>query len=249
MGDHEAPETAHLVPIRLQSDGDYFPFVVAAPHFFTRTIQLGGLMQTAWHSGGSDCPLLVFRAYIEVAEWRATVDRLTSFYNDTERARLAAQDGAGIQVTNIAQPNFASSTSALRCRTARRWSPRLISAGSTQFRAHDRTFGIRQEHAVPRSPASGHSAAARFSGPPPLASVFAAEPYLGVGKLRDQLMYPAQGDAFTDGVLSRALLDCGLPQLARAWTKTELGASVVRGEQQRVAFARAALQTPVAVYG
>jgi putative ATP-binding cassette transporter len=47
------------------------------------------------------------RAYVEVAEWRATVDRLTSFYNDTERARLAAQDGAGIQVTNIAQPNFA----------------------------------------------------------------------------------------------------------------------------------------------
>ena len=25
-----------------------FPFVVAAPHYFAQTIQLGGLMQTAW---------------------------------------------------------------------------------------------------------------------------------------------------------------------------------------------------------
>jgi len=35
------------------------------------------------------------------------------------------------------------------------------------------------------------------------------KPYLGVGKLGDQLTYPAQSDSFTDGVLTCALIDCG----------------------------------------
>ena len=71
------------------------------------------------------------------------------------------------------------------------------------------------------------------------------KPYLGVGKLRDQLMYPAQGDSFTDGDLNRALLDCGLPQLAQRLDEEQNWAQVLSGgEQQRVAFARALLYKP-----
>jgi putative ATP-binding cassette transporter len=71
------------------------------------------------------------------------------------------------------------------------------------------------------------------------------KPYLGVGKLRDQLTYPAQGDLFTDDVLNRALFDCGLPQFAQRLDEEQNWAQVLSGgEQQRVAFARALLYQP-----
>jgi len=63
------------------------------------------------------------------------------------------------------------------------------------------------------------------------------KPYLGVGTLRDQLMYPAQGDSVPDGVLNQALLDCGLPQLAHRLDEEQNWAQVLSGgEQQRVAL-------------
>ena len=69
--------------------------------------------------------------------------------------------------------------------------------------------------------------------------------YLGVGRPRDQLTYPAQGDWFTDDVLNRSLLDCGLPQLAQRLNEEHNWAQVLSGgEQQRVAFARALLYKP-----
>jgi len=76
-------------------------------------------------------------------------------------------------------------------------------------------------------------------------AVLPQKPYLGVGRLRDQLTYPAQSDSFTDDVLNRALLDCGLPQLAQRLNEQHNWAQVLSGgEQQRVAFARALLYKP-----
>ena len=71
------------------------------------------------------------------------------------------------------------------------------------------------------------------------------KPYLGVGRLRDQLTYPAQNDSFTDDVLNRTLLDCGLPQLAQRLGEEHNWAQVLSGgEQQRVEFACALLYKP-----
>ena len=71
------------------------------------------------------------------------------------------------------------------------------------------------------------------------------KPYLGVGKLRDQLTYPAQGGSVPDGVLNQALLDCGLPQLAHRLDEEQNWAQVLSGgEQQRIAFGRALLYQP-----
>src|SRR5262245_53128343 len=57
-----------------------FPFVVAAPRYFAGTLQLGGLMQTASAFGRVQDALSWFiGAYAHLAEWKATVDRLTGF--------------------------------------------------------------------------------------------------------------------------------------------------------------------------
>lgn len=71
------------------------------------------------------------------------------------------------------------------------------------------------------------------------------KPYLVVGKLRDQLTYPAQSEKLPDAVLTDALLDCGLPHLAHRLDEEHNWAQVLSGgEQQRVAFARALLYKP-----
>ena len=225
-----------------------FPFVVAAPHYFTRTIQLGGLMQTASAFGQVQEALSWFvNAYVDLAEWRATVDRLTSFYNDTERSRLAAQDGTGIRVTNIAQPNFAVE----RLNVA-------LPNGRPLIAPTDVTLAPRSSVLMTGPSGSGKSTLFRaFAGIWPFGSgtvqwpaaarvlFLPQKPYLGVGKLRDQLTYPAQGDSLPDGVLNQALLDCGLPQLAHRLDEEQNWAQVLSGgEQQRVAFARALLYKP-----
>ena len=67
-----------------------FPFIVAAPRFFTGAIQLGELMQIASAFGQVQDSLAWFvDNYSSLAAWRATTDRLTSFEES-----VAAQDQA-----------------------------------------------------------------------------------------------------------------------------------------------------------
>src|SRR6266566_375863 len=65
-----------------------FPFVVAAPRYFSGAIQLGGLMQIASTFGYVQGSLSWFiDAYPQFASWKATVDRLTGFSASLERVR------------------------------------------------------------------------------------------------------------------------------------------------------------------
>ena len=57
-----------------------FPFIVAAPRFFSGAIQLGQLMQISSAFGQVQDSLSWFvDSYSGLASWRATTDRLTSF--------------------------------------------------------------------------------------------------------------------------------------------------------------------------
>ena len=74
-----------------------FPIVVASPRFFAKEIQLGGLMQIASAFGQvHDSLSYVVQAYPEIANWRAVVDRLTSFVDAIAavEARVAAESDA-----------------------------------------------------------------------------------------------------------------------------------------------------------
>ncbi|HQC87116.1 MAG TPA: SbmA/BacA-like family transporter, partial [Rhodoferax sp.] len=62
-----------------------FPFVVAAPRFFSGAIQLGELMQISSAFGQVQGALSWFvDSYSSLATWRATTDRLTSFEESFE---------------------------------------------------------------------------------------------------------------------------------------------------------------------
>jgi putative ATP-binding cassette transporter len=225
-----------------------FPFVVAAPQFFNKTIQLGGLMQTASAFNQVQDALSWFvNAYVQLAEWTATVDRLISFHNATEQARYAAQQQAGVTVTSAERADFTAENVHI-----------VLPNGSPLLAPVDLTLPPRSSVLVTGPSGSGKSTLFRaLAGIWPFGSgtikqpatarvlFLPQKPYLTIGPLRDQVAYPARGDAFDDSVLQQTLRDCGLPQLVNRLDEEQHWAQVLSGgEQQRVAFARALLHQP-----
>ena len=222
-----------------------FPFVVAAPRFFSGAIQLGDLMQTSTAFGKVQSSLSWFiDAYSEIASWRATVDRLTGFRAAMQCAADQTQGistfdvaGTGIAATSMRvelpsnQPLFATTDIVL--------SPaeRILLTGpsgcgkSTLFRALAGIWPF---------------GTGRISRPAGARVLFLPQkPYLTIGTLREQLCYPSAPDTFSDAQLRAVLNDCHLQHMttrldeSQHWTQMLSG-----GEQQRIALARALLQRP-----
>ncbi|HSV55077.1 MAG TPA: ABC transporter ATP-binding protein/permease [Burkholderiaceae bacterium] len=222
-----------------------FPFIVAAPRFFSGAIQLGELMQIASAFGRVQDSLSWFvDNYSSLASWRATTDRLTSFSESI--AAQAPQTGAQI----------ATDSQALEARDLQLALPtgEVLLAGLTLHAgAGDRVL-------LQGPSGSGKSTLFRaFAGIWPFAQgqvaippKFGSEamfipqrPYFPNGKLRDALAYPEPADRYSDVALQQALADALLPQLAHrlddedAWSQKLSG-----GEQQRLAIARVLLKKP-----
>ena len=71
-----------------------FPFLVASPRFFSGAMPLGGIFQIASAFGQVQGALSWFiTAYASFANWKASVDRLTSFTEALEQARAQARAG------------------------------------------------------------------------------------------------------------------------------------------------------------
>lgn len=221
-----------------------FPFVVAAPRFFSGAIQLGALMQISSAFGQVQGALSWFvDSYPDLAGWRATTDRLTSFEasfqtlaslgqgaQSTENAdaiRLDAQHltvrlpGGATLLTDLALHASAGDSVLLQGPSG--------SGKSTLFRT---LAGIWPY-------ASGEVAR-------PANTMFMAQrPYFPNGPLRDALAYPGLASSYTDTQLQQALTQAMLPELAsqldsaNAWSQTLSG-----GEQQRLAIARVLLKKP-----
>ena len=71
-----------------------FPFVIAAPPYFAGLVQLGALTQTANAFGEVQGAMSWFvDRYSTIAYWRATTERLSSFWRAIEAARAQAAEG------------------------------------------------------------------------------------------------------------------------------------------------------------
>jgi len=223
-----------------------FPYVVAAPRFFSGAIPLGGLMQTASAFSQVQEALSWFvSAYVQLAEWKATVDRLTSFRSAAASARTMAREGAGIAAVSggtglLAQrlkldlpdekPLLAPFDAAIRPGETVLVTGPSGSGKSTLFRAFAGIWPF----------GSG-----RVTRPSAHMLFLPQKPYLTIGTLREQLSYPAAPDAFDEGVYRAALADCGLPRLAPRLDEEQHWSQILSpGEQQRIAFARAFLNRP-----
>lgn len=225
-----------------------FPFVVAAPRFFSGKIQLGDLMQTASAFGRVQESLSWFiDSYTQLATWKATADRLTSFHQAIQEAAAAAQDPHAIGL----EANSESSISAhdldvglpdgrvllgpVAC-SLRRGQHVLLSgpsgAGkSTLFRALAGIWPF------------GHG---RVQVPAGATTLFLPQrPYLPLGTLRDVVTYPRGAQSVSDVDISAALNSCGLAHLSTSLDEEHRWSQRLSpGEQQRLAFARVLINKP-----
>jgi putative ATP-binding cassette transporter len=216
-----------------------FPFVVAAPRFFSGAIALGQLMQIASAFGRVQDALSWFvDNYSTLAAWRATTDRLTSF-----EAAMALRRSDALAVQENAAPAAHALDLALP-------DGRLLLAGvQIQLAAGDSVL-------LQGPSGSGKSTLFRaLAGIWPYARgridrpddvmFMAQRPYFPDGSLRDALAYPEPASRYTDAQLEQALRDALLPDLAsRLNDEDAWGHKLSGGEQQRLAIARVLLKKP-----
>ncbi len=218
-----------------------FPFIVAAPRFFSGAIQLGQLMQISSAFGRvQDSLSWLVDNYSSLAAWRATADRLTSF----EEHLNAQANTAPVPVTSGAEA-LAATGLTLRLPT-----------GAMLVEGVNLHAGAGESVLVSGPSGSGKSTLFRaFAGIWPFAqghveqpanSMFIPQrPYFPNGPLRQALAYPDEPGKYSDAELDQALNDALLPQMAGkldeegAWSQKLSG-----GEQQRLAIARVLLKKP-----
>ncbi len=229
-----------------------FPFVVAAPRFFSGAIQLGELMQIASAFGRvQDSLSWLVDNYSSLAAWRATTDRLTSFEDNIIAVAQAgrAQAAINLEANNAAPPDASDALATRNLSLNLPTGATLISGVSLRAERGDSVL-------VKGPSGSGKSTLFRalagiwpFSSGQaqlPAGAMFIPQrPYFPDGTLRDALAYPQPAAQYSDEALGRALSDALLPQLisrldaADAWSQKLSG-----GEQQRLAIARVLLKKP-----
>lgn len=224
-----------------------FPFVVAAPRYFSGAMTLGGLMQTASAFGQVQAALSWFiDAYPQFATWKATVDRLTGFTAALALAREEAEridgehveaeaDELSLEQMSVALPQ-GEPLLAPTSLSIRRGERVLVtgpsgSGKSTLFRSLAGIWPYWKGRIVlPKG--------ARFLFLP-------QKPYFPLGSLKHAVCYPAQAGYVDDPTVCEALRAVGLGRLEDQLERVQNWGQVLSGgEQQRLAFARVLLNKP-----
>jgi putative ATP-binding cassette transporter len=227
-----------------------FPFLVAAPRYFAKEIQLGGLMQISSAFGQvQDSLSFIVTSYTEIAEYQSVVERLRGFRGKVEE--IAAdrhqphpiaidRGGSGVAVEglDLHLPNGQRLRQEIEL-AAEPGQPVLVtgpsgSGKSTLLRAIAGLWPFGRGHI---RVGDGH------------ALFLPQRPYLPLGTLADAIAYPELDHQPRRGELEAALHAVGLSYLVDQLD--EEGNWALRlsgGEQQRLGFARILLVRPEIVF-
>lgn len=226
-----------------------FPFLVAAPRYFSGAISLGVLMQLSSAFGQVQDALSWFiNAFGTLADWKASINRLAGFNLAVAQAQAQAE-GISVERNNVGAILVERLDLALpNGRTLIHGVDGILHAGqrvlvsgpsgcgkSTLFRA---IAGIWPYGAgaiqIP------HKSKLMFV---PQSS------YLPIGTLRSVLAYPAAERTYTDLAICHYLKLCRLSHLQDQLDVTSNWSNHLSpGEQQRLAFARVLLTRPDMVF-
>ncbi|MSQ52081.1 MAG: ABC transporter ATP-binding protein/permease [Betaproteobacteria bacterium] len=225
-----------------------FPYIVAAPRYFTGAMPLGGLMQIASAFGQVQSSLSWFvSSYGTLANWKASVDRLLTFKSALDQASAESMRHDGVQAVQGDTQSLAGDNIELGVPGGRV----LVSGASFQFLLGERTL-------LTGPSGSGKSTLfraiagiwpygrGRVTIPKNAKVLFLPQkPYIPIGTLREAVSFPAVAGTFGDLAIRDAFGDCRLElfdgrldEIAH-WQQLMSG-----GEQQRLALARALLHRP-----
>ena len=222
-----------------------FPIVVAAPRYFSGQIELGGLTQTAGAFGQVQNSLSWFvNVYATLAQWRAIVERLTSFHRAIVVARAAYGSGLAIDPTPGGEVRLSDLTLELPNGTKLLDDVNLSFTPGTSVVVTGRT-GSGKSTLFRAIAGIWPFAKGRVERPVEKCLFMPQRPYIPLGTLRQVVTYPHPSERFTDAEIKRALEDAGLPELVSRLDEDPNWPQVLSGgEQQRVAVARALLDRP-----
>jgi putative ATP-binding cassette transporter len=225
-----------------------FPYVVVSPAYFAGVIQLGGLMQTANAFNQVQNALSVFvNAYVNLAEWRAVIERLSGFDQSVAAARAVARAEPSIAIA----PAKASAISFERLAVRLPNGVPLIDANNLSIKLGERVL-------VSGPSGAGKSTLFRaLAGVWPFGSgtitipkdarvmILPQRPYFPIAPLAAAVAYPADPANVDSAQVAELVAAVGLADLAtRIDEEAHWNRMLSLGEQQRLGIARAILHAP-----
>ena len=242
-------KSLNLVSTFYDQFANIFPFLTAAPRYFSGAITLGGLMQISSAFGQVQGALSWFiSAFTDFAAWKASVNRLAGFHAAVDAARAAKTD-LDVVKNNVGAILLED------LRLALPDGPMLTLPFSGQVEAGQRILvagpsGCGKSTLVRAIAGVWPYGAGNIEIPQQWKLLFLPQKsYLPIGTLRAAIAYPAAETAYTDLAIRHYLSLCRLRHLERLLDHTDnWGHRLSPGEQQRLAYVRALLTRPDALF-
>ncbi len=219
------------------------PYLIAAPKYFSGAFQMGELMQTMQAFNGVRVSLSWFILnYATLADWKATVDRLTEF--DAVLAERDAKSTMNVTVSAIDELRLENLRLDLPDGTVLARIPHLVWAGGTR-RALTGPSGIGKSTLLYALRGMWPFGAGRVVLPSGRCLFLSQLPYLPEGNLCEVLAYP-NADMHVDAHLAAQVLRAvglseRIPEIRRTARWEEI---LSPGEQQRLTLGRCWVHRP-----
>ena len=226
-----------------------FPYLMVSPVYFSKAMQLGGLMQTASAFNSVQTALSYFvTAYQSIAQYQSVVMRLSGF----EDAIIAGRDVALAPPTVEVLPREHSNAISIDRLKVR------LPKGEPLVNAEHIVLAPGERVLVTGPSGAGKSTLFRaLAGIWPFGSgrvmipknakvmLLPQRPYFPLASLAAAVSYPSRLGTFEDARIAEVLTAVGLPEWAdRLHEEAHWNRMLSLGEQERLAIARVLLQEP-----
>ena len=220
------------------------PLLMAAPRYFAKEIQLGGLMQISSAFGRVQDALSFFvDSYDTLANLAAVINRLAGFTEHMEDAQKIQS-----KVSTATAPELKISALNVSLPTGRELLKKLsLQLQNSKALLVTGASGCGKSTLLRTLAGIWAYASGEISLPKNSRVMFLPQkPYLPLGTLRRALIYPvAEKDSPPDDKLKKILQTVDLPALVDKLDTTDDWSRILSlGEQQRLAFARVLLSAP-----